>query len=54
MVFSCILYKKSDGLKYTKLFLPVISYGCETWSYPKWLIYIEGVWEQYAEKNMWT
>jgi hypothetical protein len=31
-LFSSSLYLRSSGLKHTKLILPVVLYGCATWS----------------------
>jgi hypothetical protein len=41
-------------MKCMKLILPVILYGCETWSLPVSEEHTEGVWEQGAEENIWN
>jgi hypothetical protein len=49
-VSSRLLYKNAKIRIYKTIVLPVVLYGCGTWS----LILREDVWEQGAEENIWT
>jgi hypothetical protein len=39
---------------YKTIVLPVVLYGCKTWSWTLREEHRQGVWEQGAEENIWT
>jgi hypothetical protein len=51
---SCLLSKNLKIRIYKTVILPVVLYGCETWSDVKGGTQTEGVSEHGAEENIWT
>jgi hypothetical protein len=41
-----------SAIHYKNVILPVVLYGCETFSHPEMLKYLDGVWEQGAAVNI--
>jgi hypothetical protein len=49
-----ILHKKLKIKIWKTVILPVVLYGCETWSLTLGEEYIESFWEQNVEEDVWT
>jgi hypothetical protein len=54
LLSSRLLSKNVNIRIYKSIILPVVLYGCETFSHFKGGTYTEGVGEQGAEDNIWT
>jgi hypothetical protein len=54
LLSSRLLSRNLKIIMYKTIMLPVVLYGCETWSLTLREKQTEGVWEQGAEEDIWT